>query len=142
NNGLLAENEYLPVVNQGWNYLTNIALQENGLVGYVQPIGERADQHQNVGPETTSDFGVGAFLLAASEMVKYNKAKNSFSPGAIWRDDQGNHINAHGGGILFHEGTYYWFGEHKGERSNSAFVGVTCYTSNDLYNWKNEGVAL
>lgn len=142
NNGYLNEQEYLPTVEKGWEYLTKIALQDNGLVGYVQPIGERADQHNNVGPETTSDFGVGAFLLAASEMVKRAESKTSFTPGAIWRDDQGNHINAHGGGIIHHEGTYYWYGEH---RPNSGFIteeGVTCYSSKDLYNWKNEGVVL
>ncbi len=141
NNGLLAEKDHLAVVERGWRYLTHTALQENGVVGYVQPIGERADQHHNVGPETTADFGVGAFLLAASEMVRYSTAKSSFTPGAIWRDDRGKHINAHGGGILFHEGRYYWFGEHKGERSNAALVGITCYSSDDLYNWKYEGVA-
>lgn len=67
---------------------------------------------------------------------------NTFFPGEIWKDNHGVHINAHGGGILYHEGIYYWFGEHKGERTNSALVGVTCYSSTDLYNWKNEGVAL
>ena len=142
NNGFLNEKEYQPVVEKGWKYLTEIALQENGKVGYVQPIGERADQHSNVGPETTADFGVGAFLLAASEMVKHAESKTSFTPGAIWRDDQGKHINAHGGGIIYHKGTYYWYGEH---RPNSGYIteeGVTCYSSNDLYNWKNEGVVL
>lgn len=62
--------------------------------------------------------------------------------GEIWPDDTGTHINAHGGGILYHNNTFYWFGEHKGENSSSAFVGVTCYSSKDLVNWKNEGVAL
>lgn len=71
-----------------------------------------------------------------------DKAYNSFMPGQIWKDNTGTHINAHGGGILYHNGKYYWFGEHKGENSNAAFVGVTCYSSDDLYNWKNEGVAL
>ena len=66
----------------------------------------------------------------------------SFTPGEIWEDNQGVHINAHGGGIVYHKGVYYWFGEHKGQRSNAALVGVTCYSSTDLYNWKNEGVAL
>ncbi|MHB9055923.1 MAG: family 43 glycosylhydrolase [Paludibacteraceae bacterium] len=66
----------------------------------------------------------------------------SFQPGAIWPDNKGIHINAHGGGILFYNGTYYWFGEYKSEYSNSALVGVNCYSSTDLYNWKNEGVAL
>ncbi len=71
-------------------------------------------------------------------------AADRFHPGDIWPDDQGVHINAHGGGVLFHEGTYYWFGEHKvaGRGGNSAQVGVSCYSSQDLYNWKNEGIAL
>jgi rhamnogalacturonyl hydrolase YesR len=71
NNGLLNEEIYKPVVDRSWKYLTETALQANGKIGYVQPIGERADQHTNVGPETTADFGVGAFLLAATEMAKY-----------------------------------------------------------------------
>lgn len=73
NNGMLDGGVYAEVVTKGWNYLTTIALQENGKVGYVQPIGERANQHKDVGPETTADFGVGAFLLAASEMAKYGR---------------------------------------------------------------------
>jgi hypothetical protein len=68
--------------------------------------------------------------------------ETKFHPGAIWPDDQGVHINAHGGGILCYDNTYYWFGEHKGERSSAALVGVTCYSSKDLYNWKNEGIAM
>jgi len=63
-------------------------------------------------------------------------------PGEQWFDTDGDIINAHGGGILYHEGKYYWFGEHKGERSNAALVGITCYSSSDLYTWKNEGIAL
>jgi hypothetical protein len=54
------------------------------------------------------------------------------------------HINAHGGGMLYQKGTYYWFGEHKiaGGAGNRAMVGVHCYSSKDLYNWKDEGIAL
>lgn len=63
-------------------------------------------------------------------------------PGAIWPDDKGVHINAHGGGILEYGGTYYWFGEHKSDTTSAAMVGVTCYSSKDLVNWKNLGVAL
>ena len=73
NNGILYRESYLAVVTKSWRYLTETALQPNGLVGYVQPIGERAVQHRNVGPTTTSDFGTGAFLLAASEKVRYIK---------------------------------------------------------------------
>jgi hypothetical protein len=68
----------------------------------------------------------------------------SFRPGELWPDDHGVHINAHGGGVLFHAGAYYWFGEHKiaGEAGNVAHVGVHVYSSADLYNWKDEGIAL
>ncbi len=72
-----------------------------------------------------------------------NKA-TVFRPGEVWPDERGIHINAHGGGILQHNGTWYWFGEHKvaGEAGNRAEVGVRVYSSKDLYNWKNEGIAL
>lgn len=71
-------------------------------------------------------------------------SNSNFTPGAIWNDNKGVHINAHGGGIVVHKNTYYWFGEHKlgGEKGNTAQVGVHCYSSKDLYNWKDEGIAL
>ena len=73
-----------------------------------------------------------------------SQAGNVFKPGEIWPDNNGVHINAHGGGMLQQGDTYYWFGEHKteGEGGNVAQVGVHCYSSKDLYNWKDEGVAL
>lgn len=71
----------------------------------------------------------------------------------IWKDSDGNPINAHGGGILFHDSVYYWYGEYKtGEtilpewatwecfRTNIA--GISCYSSKDLNNWKFEGIVL
>lgn len=68
----------------------------------------------------------------------------TFKPGQLWFDTDGAPINAHGGGVLFEDGVYYWFGEHKieGKIGNSAQVGVGCYSSRDLYTWKNEGIAL
>ena len=68
----------------------------------------------------------------------------SFRPGELWRDNNGVHINAHGGGVMFHAGVYYWFGEHKiaGQAGNLAHVGVRVYSSRDLYNCQDEGVAL
>ena len=74
----------------------------------------------------------------------FKNDNRSFKPGEIWPDNNGIHINAHGGGIMFFDGKYYWFGEHKveGRRGNSARVGVHCYSSEDLYNWKDEGIAM
>lgn len=70
--------------------------------------------------------------------------QNTFNPGEIWLDSNNVHINAHGGGVLFHQGVYYWVGEHKvaGKAGNKAEVGLRIYSSTDLYNWTNEGVGL
>jgi unsaturated rhamnogalacturonyl hydrolase len=75
NHGFLMEKEYLPVVQKSWNYLAKTALQPSGKIGYVQPIGERAIPGQVVDQNSTSNFGVGAFLLAACEMYRYHDKK-------------------------------------------------------------------
>lgn len=65
-----------------------------------------------------------------------------FHPGKIWPDDRGKHINAHGGGIIKYGNRYYWFGEDKDTKTTAALVGVNCYSSKNLKDWKYEGVAL
>ncbi len=70
NNGIFSVEDYGPTVEKAWDYLANFALQPDGRVGYVQPIGENANPNQTVSATSTADFGVGAFLLAASEMIK------------------------------------------------------------------------
>lgn len=83
------------------------------------------------------------YILLNSLFVFAQEIKN-FQPGEIWNDTEGNPINAHAGGFLFHEGTYYWFGQIMiaGARGSDAWVGVSCYSSDDLYNWNYKGVAL
>ena len=76
NNNFLDEKEYLPIVLKSWDYLITKALHPGGKVGYVQPIGERAIPGQVVDQNSTSNFGVGAFLLAACEMYRYLDRKN------------------------------------------------------------------
>ena len=73
NNGYLNKKEYKPVIKRAWHYLTTTALQANGKVGYVQPIGERAIPGQTVDANSQANFGVGAFLLAACEYARYIK---------------------------------------------------------------------
>lgn len=72
NNGILDDSVYRPVITKAWAYLTETALQPDGTVGYVQPIGERAIPGQVVSATSTADFGVGAFLLAACEVARMN----------------------------------------------------------------------
>lgn len=74
NNGYLDEATYMPTVKKAWNYLKKTALQKDGRVGYVQPIGEKAIPGQIVDAHSTANFGVGAFLLAACEYVRYLEA--------------------------------------------------------------------
>lgn len=61
---------------------------------------------------------------------------------SAWNDINGEYINAHGGGVLSYGGKYYWFGEHRPANGFSTEVGITCYSSSDLCNWKYEGVVL
>ena len=93
---------------------------------------------------------LAAFLFAACSTTPGDRqtatvADQSAMPirsGELWPDTDGQHINAHGGGVMAYEGTYYWFGEHKADTTSSAYVGVTCYSSTNLTEWRNEGVAL
>ena len=68
-------------------------------------------------------------------------------------DTDGHPIDAHGAGVLFHDGVYYLFGEiKKGQtrlvpgqnwedfRVNAG--GVSCYSSRDLVHWVYKGIAL
>ena len=76
NNGYLTKKEFEPVVEKAWDYLSTIALQTDGKVGYVQPIGERAIPGQTVDANSQANFGVGAFLLAACEYYRYLETSN------------------------------------------------------------------
>ncbi|KAH9315129.1 hypothetical protein KI387_023756, partial [Taxus chinensis] len=85
--------------------------------------------------------------LKADENMYY------FYPGREWRDTDGRPIQAHGGGILYVEETrtFYWYGENKDgrtyhiHRKSTArvdIIGVSCYSSKNLWAWKNEGIVL
>ena len=71
NNGLLDRAAYEPVIAKAWNYLTTTALQPDGSIGFVQPIGEKPDPTKTVDANSQANFGVGAFLLAACEHLRY-----------------------------------------------------------------------
>ncbi len=96
-------------------------------------------------------FSLLALLVFQPEVFSQN---NYFFPGSIWYDTDSIPINAHGGGILFDKGIYYWFGEIKigrtfrveedksWENYRVDAGGISCYSSKDLVHWKNEGIAL
>jgi beta-xylosidase len=89
-----------------------------------------------------SFFIIGFFLCISGysqNSVEKAEIYSSFKPGEIWTDNNGKPINAHGGGLLFRNNRYNWFGEVRGK---GASHGVNVYSSTDLYNWKAEGLAL
>lgn len=92
-------------------------------------------------------------VLICSQVV-FAQDYYSIQPGELWYDNNNGHIQAHGGGVIWDDNTqkYYWYGEARktskipsdikwladaGER-----IGVSCYSSTDLYNWNYEGLAL
>jgi rhamnogalacturonyl hydrolase YesR len=68
--GLIDAGTYLPVAARAWNGLVGTAVHPDGFLGYVQGVGDQPSSSQPVTTDTTSDFGVGAFLLAATELAK------------------------------------------------------------------------
>lgn len=80
--------------------------------------------------------------------------KKLLKPGELWLDTEGNPIQAHGGGMLSYKERYYWYGENKNGDSwlpecnldwdgyRVEAIGINCYSSKDLLNWKNEGLML
>lgn len=70
---------------------------------------------------------------------------NSIRPGQVWLDTEGKRIQAHGGSVIYIDGTYYFYGENKEKTDGVNGIwhwGVRCYSSKDLYNWKDEGIII
>ncbi|MDR0427265.1 MAG: glycoside hydrolase family 88 protein [Dysgonamonadaceae bacterium] len=71
NNNLLTEEEAYKPVAKAWNKLCD-AIHANGKLGYVQPVGQ---DPKTVTKDMTATFGVGAFLLAGTEIYHYLDSK-------------------------------------------------------------------
>lgn len=87
-------------------------------------------------------FVLAGTLLAhmpGGNFLQTSQDLSAFTPGKIWLDDRGEQINAHGGGIYYENGVYYWFGEKRGAHAS---LGVNVYASHDLYHWTFEALAL
>lgn len=95
--------------------------------GWISIVAEKGRKAKVEAPE-------GVFVLVDS--VNLN--------GARWLDDGGKAINAHGGGIIRHGGRWWWFGEDKGKGlgGHKARTGVHAYSSENLSDWRDEGIAL
>ena len=54
-----------------------------------------------------TSFFTGLLLFA------FAQKQTVIHPGDVWPDEDGNHIQAHGGGIIKLDKTYYWYGEER-----------------------------
>ncbi|KMZ55971.1 exo-beta-1,3-galactanase, family GH43 [Zostera marina] len=119
----------------------------------VKRIGGRVKKHQHQHPTVIDEFLDESSKLRPFFFPDRRPPNDTlyYYPGERWVDTDGNLIQAHGGGVLVVENTYYWYGENKDGRTYHAhskslarvdIIGVNCYSSNDLRTWKNEGVVL
>lgn len=65
--------------------------------------------------------------------------QNIIRPTELWPDNNGNHIQAHGGGIIKLGKMYYWYGEERSQGLDTNYRYVSCYSSKDLVNWTFNG---
>jgi unsaturated rhamnogalacturonyl hydrolase len=72
NQKILSYKEYYPVIDKAWKALTS-SVHPDGKLGFVQPIGASPGK---VSDDDTEVYGVGAFLLAGSQMLIMKKNDN------------------------------------------------------------------
>ncbi|MBB6024142.1 fibronectin type 3 domain-containing protein [Paenibacillus sp. JGP012] len=104
-------------------------MQDTGLTmgtGYFYTIQAKVD-----GKDTPASVPLGVSTV-----------RTSITPGQLWPDQNGKPIDAHGAGFLYDEKTekYYWYGEY--HTGGWPAMGVRVYSSKDLLNWTDEGMAL
>jgi hypothetical protein len=78
---------------------------------------------------TTGAGGTSVSTTSATDIIA------NFQNGGYLNDTSGKRIEAHGGGFLLENGTWYWFGEDKSQNSGN-FRAVNCYSSTDLSHWE------
>ena len=86
--------------------------------------------------------------------VNVNTSDNTITNDTFFKDTDGNYIYSQGGCIQKCGDKYYWYGvkykeadiyaknPENGKAGNAAYETFTCYSSDDLVNWKFEGYPL
>lgn len=81
-------------------------------------------------------------IITFCSRAAFSQETNTIHPNDIWPDNNGNHIQAHGGGIIKWQGQFYWYGEERRDGLDSNRRYVSCYRSKDLVHWTLLGDAL
>ena len=90
------------------------------------------------------------YKAIAAEVVARGKHpathnQDAVYPGQPWLDVCGNRIQAHAGGFLYENDTYYWYGENKEFTDGTCEIwtwGIRLYCSKDFYNWEDMGLII
>ena len=96
-----------------------------------------------------------AFFFAPHSSATSSSTPPTFFPGEVWTDTSGKSINAHGGGHLCCFTTAFIIGMANSRKVRTGrrapivpggtrvvAMGVSCYSSTNLCDWKFEGLAL
>lgn len=83
------------------------------------------------GASSTTTVGNGTGGSSSADIIA------NLQNGVFWNDTSGKRIEAHGGGFILIDDTWYWVGEDK-SASSAGFKAVNCYSSKDLEHWKLE----
>jgi hypothetical protein len=78
-------------------------------------------------------------------VIRGGEVHDAIRPGLPWLDTTGRRIHAHGGSILYEDGTFFWYGENKERSTPGSGIwhwGIRCYSSTDLYNWQDRGLII
>jgi hypothetical protein len=84
----------------------------------------------------------GACCIFFIPLLVFSQPGKWIQPGEIWPDQNGDHVQAHGGGITKVGKIYYWYGEERRQGLDSNKRYVSCYSSKDLLNWEFKGDVL
>jgi hypothetical protein len=80
-----------------------------------------------------------ALLTLITKQLSGQTQNDTIRPAGVWKDNRGMHIQAHGGGIIKVNKTYYWYGEERAKGLDTGKRYVSCYASKDLVNWVFKG---
>src|SRR4051794_5759727 len=81
-------------------------------------------------------------FIVACVLPAIAQKQQAIKPGETWPDNEGHHIQAHGGGIIKLKNTWFWYGEERRKGLDTNYRYVSCYSSTDLMNWKFNGDAI
>ena len=79
------------------------------------------------------------YIIILMFFISSQALSKDFILGEVWFDNSGNKINAHGGGVIYYEGKYYFVGEFR-EKGSSLTQKISLYSSSDLSTWQFEGI--